>query len=149
MKFWTMTTVWGIDHTKFMFDFFWGIHNLKVPKTKILICVGDTKMSTYLVRRLEHCPLTSFEGASTSISSRGEIYNALRQLTKGISHQNESIRESNTLLRVYFNRKKDKGDKKKNRMSNLHSLVTHFILNASSTDRICCNVSQQILCFFF
>ena len=58
----------------------------------------------------------------------------LRQLTEGISRQNESSEEKNKLTRKEFDRKKEKDDEKKDRMLKLHSSFLNMLLNASSTD---------------
>ena len=76
----------------------------------------------------------------------------MRQLTEGISCQNESIEETNKLARQEFYRKKEKDDEKKDRMSKLHYYFLNMLLNASSTDRdgaakeitaACCYFSNQ------
>ena len=59
----------------------------------------------------------------------------LRQLTEGISRQNERIEETNKPARKEFDKKKEKDDDKKDRMLNLQSSFLNMLLNASSTDR--------------
>ena len=58
----------------------------------------------------------------------------LRQLTEGISWQNERIEDTNKPARQEFDRKKEKDDENKDRMPNLHSYFLNMLLNASSTD---------------
>ena len=50
------------------------------------------------------------ENAKPSTSDSTDV---LRQLTEGISLQNESIEETNKLARQEFDRKKEKDDEKK------------------------------------
>ena len=66
--------------------------------------------------------------------STSDSIDVLRQLNEGIPRQNERIEETNKLARQEFDRKKEKDDKKKDRMSKLHSSFLNMLLNASSTD---------------
>ena len=71
------------------------------------------------------------ENAQPSTSDSTDV---LRQITEGISLQNEKIEETNKLARQEFYRKKEKDDEKKDRMSKLHSSFLNMLLNPSSTD---------------
>ena len=53
---------------------------------------------------------------------------------EGISRQNENIEQTNNLARQEFDRKIEKDDEKKERMSKLHSSFINMLLNALSTD---------------
>ena len=66
--------------------------------------------------------------------STSESTDVLRQLKEGISRQNQRIEETNKLARQEFDRKKEKGDERKDILSKLHSYFLHMLLNASSTD---------------
>ena len=68
------------------------------------------------------------ENAQPSTSDSTDV---LRQLTEGISSQNERIEETNKLARKEFDRKKEKDEEKKDRMSKLHSYFLNMMLNAS------------------
>ena len=71
------------------------------------------------------------ENAQPSTSDSTDV---LRQLTEGISLQNKRIEETNNLARQEFDRKKEKDDDKKYRMTKLHSSFINMLLNALSTD---------------
>ena len=73
-----------------------------------------------------------------------------RQLTEDISRQNERIEETNKLARKEFDRKKEKDDKKKDRMLKLHSSFLNILLNASSTDgdRVAKEITSTCRYFF-
>ena len=82
------------------------------------------------------------ENAQPSTSDSTDV---LRQLTEGVSRPNERIEETNNLARQEFDRKKEKGDEKKDRISKLHSSFLKMLLNASSKDgeRAATGVSQR------
>ena len=69
---------------------------------------------------------------------------------EGISPQNESIEETNNLARQEFDRKKEKDDENKDRMSKLHSSFLNMLLNASSIDgyRVTKKISSACRSFF-
>ena len=83
------------------------------------------------------------ESAQPSTSDSTDV---LRQLTEGISRQNERIEETNKLARQTFDRKKEKDDENKDIMSKLHSSILNMLLNASSTDR--CRAAKDITSVF-
>ena len=90
---------------------------------------------------------TDIEGSQPSALDWADI---MKQLTVGISRQNEVISESNVLVREEFGRNQEKDEEKKNRFSKLHSSFHNMLLMASSTygDRAATPVSPSCLYFF-
>ena len=86
------------------------------------------------------------ENAQPPTSDSADV---LRQLTEGISRQNESIEETNNLARQEFYRKKEKDDDKKDRSPKLYSSFLNMLLNASSTDGDRADKEITSACRFF
>ena len=78
--------------------------------TNFLIRAGDAKTSRYSDQRHKDCIMGSTNTVETAQPSTSDSTDVLRQLTKGISGQNESIEEKNKLARLEFDSKKEKDE---------------------------------------
>ena len=80
----------------------------KVGVTNFLIRAGDAKTSKYSDQGYKDCIMGSINTVGNAQPSTSESTDVLRQLTEGISRQNERIEETNKLTRKEFDRKKEK-----------------------------------------
>ena len=124
----------AVNNVECSVDWHWGISKNKVGVTNFLIRSGDAKTTKYSDQRHKDCIMGSTNTVEKAQPSTSDSTDVLRQLTDGLSHQNESIEETNNLARQEFDRKKEKDDENKYRMSKLHSSFLNMLLNASSID---------------
>ena len=96
----------AVDHVEFFIDWLLGISKNKAGVTNFLIQAGDAKTSKYSDQRHKDCIIGSTNTVGNSQPSTSDSPDVLRQLTEGVSCQNERIEEKNKLARQEFDRKK-------------------------------------------
>ena len=89
----------AINHVEFFVDWLWGISKNKVGVTNFLIRAGDAETSKYSDQRHKDCIMGSTNTVENAQPSTSDSTDVLRQLTEGISRQNERIEETNKLAR--------------------------------------------------
>ena len=89
----------AVDHVEFFIDWLCDISKNKVEVTNFLIWAGDAETSNYSDQRHKDCIMGSTNTVENTQPSTSDSTDVLRQLTEGISHQNERIEEKNKLER--------------------------------------------------
>ena len=98
----------AVDHVEFFVDWIWGISKKNVGVTNFLIREVHAKTSKYSDQRHKYCIMGSTNTVENAQPSKSDSTDVLRQLTEGVSRQNERIEETNNLARQEFYRKKEK-----------------------------------------
>ena len=86
------------------------------------------------MKRHQKCIMGSTMDVERAQPTARDSADIMRQLTVGISCQNEVITHSNVLAREEIERKIDKEEEKKNKFSKLHASFKNMLLMAFSTD---------------
>ena len=86
------------------------------------------------MKRHQECIMGSTMDVERAQPTARDSADIMRQLTVGISRQNEVITHSNVLAREEIERKIDKEEEKKNKFSKLHASFKNMLLMVFSTD---------------
>ena len=81
----------AVDHVEFFVDWIWSISKNKLGVTNFLIQAGDAENSKYLDQRHKYSIMGSTNTMENAQPSTSDSTDVLRQLTEGISRQNERI----------------------------------------------------------
>ena len=114
----------------------WGVMTKSVPETRLAIRPDDGELKKIADERHRDnifSSLAQVEEAAENPTTSGESNAALRQLSKSISLQIETSKETNKIHRTEFERRAAKDDAKKDRLKKLHKSILNQVLMASAT----------------
>ena len=107
------------DHAEAAANFLWLISADKIAPLKFAVRPDDEELQKYFSSRIKEClkvPMVHADHAPVDTSScQNDI---LKQLSSNLSHQIESMQESNRLSKLEYDKKIEKEEKKKECLKN-------------------------------
>ena len=107
------------DHAEAAANFLWLISAGMITPLKFAVRPDDKEMQQYFASRIKEClkvPTAPVDHAPADSSNcQNDI---LKQLPSNLSHQIESLQESNRLSKLKYDRKIEKEEKQKNCLKN-------------------------------
>ena len=106
-------------HAEAAANFLWLISAGKITPLKFAVRPDDEELQQYFASRIKECPKVPMAPTDHAPADNSNYQNdILKQLSSNLSHQIESLQESNRLSKLEYDRKIEKEEKQKDCLKN-------------------------------
>ena len=127
-------TISAVNHAEDFSLFLYGVGAGSIPETRYKVIPGDGELKEYQKQLHQKFILPPIDNSTPSLIQHSDNSSVLAQLSETMSRQTEEAATANRLRREELDRQKEKDDKKRNKISDLHPSTLNMLTMASSSN---------------